>query len=40
VRVLASSTKALADLAILDIKMPRMDGTETLRRLAKSLTCR
>jgi len=28
------------DLAILDIKMPRMDGMELLRRLRRSPICR
>ena len=28
------------DLAVLDVKMPRMDGMELLRHLRKKTTCR
>ena len=40
----ASALEALgnhpADLALLDIKMPRLDGLETLKRLRQTLTLR
>ena len=37
---LAGLTARPVDLAVLDIKMPRMDGMELLARLRRSRACR
>jgi CheY-like chemotaxis protein len=39
VSALDGFSRSAPDLAILDVKMPRMDGTETLRAYAKNPTC-
>ena len=39
VSALDGFSRSAPDLAILDMKMPRMGGTETLRRLRESPTC-
>ena len=36
---LVGLTRTPPDLAVIDIKMPRMDGEELLRKLRKKLQC-
>ena len=36
---LVGLTRTPPDLAVIDIKMPRMDGEELLRKLRKKLLC-